>query len=66
MKTTLDIDEALLETASRLTGITDKAALVKRGLEALIVTEDAKRLLRARRQRRTAARGASPQSTASP
>ncbi len=57
MKTTLDIDEALLATASRLTGIADKAALVKRGLEALIVAEDAKRLMKVRRQRARVGQG---------
>jgi len=44
MRTTLNIDEELLERARQLTGITEKTALVKAGLEALIAREAAKRL----------------------
>jgi len=44
MRTTLNIDDDLLEKASKLTGIKEKTALVKRGLEALIALESAKRL----------------------
>ena len=44
MKTTLNIDDQLLRRASRLTGISEKTALVRRGLEALIAQESAKRL----------------------
>ncbi len=44
MKTTLNIDDQLLRRASRLTGISEKTALVRRGLEALIEQESAKRL----------------------
>jgi len=44
MKTTLNIDDQILKKASRLTGITEKTALVRRGLEALIEQESAKRL----------------------
>jgi Arc/MetJ family transcription regulator len=44
MRTTINIDEDLLERASKLTGIKKKTALVKRGLEALIARESAKRL----------------------
>ena len=44
MKTTLNIDDQILNKASRLTGITEKTALVRRGLEALIEQESAKRL----------------------
>ena len=36
MKTTLNINDALLEEAQRLTGIPEKTALVHAGLEALI------------------------------
>ncbi|HEV3279655.1 MAG TPA: type II toxin-antitoxin system VapB family antitoxin, partial [Terriglobia bacterium] len=36
MRTTLTIDENLLERASKLTGIRQKTALVHAGLEALI------------------------------
>ena len=44
MRTTLNIDEALLEQASKLTGITEKTSLVRRGLEALIALESGRRL----------------------
>ncbi len=46
MRTTLNIDDALLEKARRLTGIKEKTALVRRGLEALIALESARRLAR--------------------
>lgn len=44
MRTTLNIDDKLLEKASRLTGITEKTALVRLGFEALIARESSKRL----------------------
>ncbi|MFZ0133790.1 MAG: type II toxin-antitoxin system VapB family antitoxin [Desulfobacterales bacterium] len=44
MRTTVNIDDAILERASRLTGITEKAALVRLGLESLITRESSKRL----------------------
>jgi len=44
MRTTLNIDDQILEKASRLTGITEKTALVRLGLEALIARESSKRL----------------------
>jgi len=44
MRTTLIIDETLLERAANLTGITEKTALVRTGLEALIARESARRL----------------------
>lgn len=44
MKTTLNIDDQILKKASMLTGISEKTALVRRGLEALIEQESAKRL----------------------
>jgi len=44
MRTTLNIDDAILEKASRLTGIKQKTALVRLGLEALIARESSKRL----------------------
>lgn len=46
MRTTLNIDDTLLEKASELTGIREKTTLVKRGLEALIAKESAARLAR--------------------
>jgi hypothetical protein len=44
MRTTLILDERLLERASELTGIRRKTALVRAGLEALIAREAARRL----------------------
>ncbi len=44
MRTTLIIEEHLLKTAQELTGIKQKTALVRAGLEALIAREAAKRL----------------------
>lgn len=43
-RTTLILDENLLETAGRLTGIDEKTALVRAGLEALVARESARRL----------------------
>jgi Arc/MetJ family transcription regulator len=44
MRTTLNIDDGLLEDAQRLTGISEKTALVREGLRALIERESARRL----------------------
>ena len=44
MRTTLNIEEKLLAKAAKLTGISEKTALVKLGLEALIARESGKRL----------------------
>jgi Arc/MetJ family transcription regulator len=44
MRTTLIIDDELLERARSLTGIKEKTALVRAGLETLIAREAAKRL----------------------
>lgn len=44
MRTTLIIDESLLERAREATGIRQKTALIKAGLEALIAREAARRL----------------------
>ncbi len=44
MRTTLNIDDEILEKASRLTGVKEKTALVRLGLEALIASESSKRL----------------------
>lgn len=46
MRTTLNIDDDLLERAAKLTGVTEKTSLVRRGLEALIALESARRLAR--------------------
>jgi Arc/MetJ family transcription regulator len=44
MRTTLALDDDLLAKAQALTGVTEKAALVKEALCALIQRESAKRL----------------------
>jgi Arc/MetJ family transcription regulator len=44
MKTTLNIDDAILKKASRLTGVREKTTLVRMGLEALVAHQSAKRL----------------------
>ena len=44
MRTTLNIDDALLERAREATGIQEKTALVRAGLEALIARGAGKRL----------------------
>ena len=44
MRTTLIIDDELLEEAARLTGIKQKTSLVRLGLKALIAREGSKRL----------------------
>ena len=44
MRTTLNIDDELIRQAARLTGVEEKTALVRQGLEALIARESARRL----------------------
>jgi Arc/MetJ family transcription regulator len=44
MRTTLNIDDRLLEEATRLSGLKEKTAVVHRGLEALISHESGRRL----------------------
>ena len=44
MRTTLNIDDALLEKAAKLTGIEEKTSLVHLGLKALISKEASLRL----------------------
>lgn len=44
VRTTLNIEDKLIDSASKLTGIKEKTTLVKLGLEALIARESAKRL----------------------
>lgn len=46
MRTTLNIDDDLLEEARRMTGIAEKSILVREALRALIERESAKRLAR--------------------
>ena len=44
MRTTLNIEDTLIKKASKLTGIKEKTALVRKGLEALIRLESSRRL----------------------
>jgi Arc/MetJ family transcription regulator len=44
MRTTLNIDEELLEKAKRLSGLEEKTAILHAGLEALVARESARRL----------------------
>jgi Arc/MetJ family transcription regulator len=44
MRTTLNIEDNLIEKATKITGIKEKTTLVKLGLEALIARESARRL----------------------
>ncbi len=44
MRTTLNIDDDLIDKASELTGVAEKTALVRLGLEALIALESSRRL----------------------
>ncbi|MFZ2198570.1 MAG: type II toxin-antitoxin system VapB family antitoxin [Thermodesulfovibrionales bacterium] len=44
MRTTLNIEDELLDKAAKLTGVRGKTALVRLGLESLIARESAKKL----------------------
>lgn len=44
MRTTVTIDDELIARASALTGVTERSALLREGLEALIRVESARRL----------------------
>lgn len=46
MRTTLALDDELVATAQRLTGVNEKATLVREALKALIARESAIRLAR--------------------
>jgi Arc/MetJ family transcription regulator len=46
MRTTLALDDELLEKARAFTGLTEKSALVREALKALIERESARRLAR--------------------
>ena len=46
MRTMLNIDDQLLAEAQRITGVSEKVALVREGLRALIERESARRLAR--------------------
>lgn len=45
MRTTINVDEELIERARRLTGIEGQSALFKEGLVALVERESARRLI---------------------
>ncbi len=44
MRTTLNIDDNLLAEAQRISGLTEKTAVVREGLKALIERDSARRL----------------------
>lgn len=44
MRSTLNIDDGMIQRAAELTGIKEKTSLVRLGLEALIARESARRL----------------------
>lgn len=46
MRTTVNLDDALLAKASKLTGPMDRTAILSEGLKALIERESARRLAR--------------------
>jgi Arc/MetJ family transcription regulator len=46
MRTTINIDEELLAQAQRVTGVNERTALIRAGLQALIARESARRLAR--------------------
>lgn len=58
MRTTINLDDELVRVASELTGRSEKSALVRLGLEALIVRESSRRL--------AALGGSDPQASAAP
>ena len=44
MRTTLNIDESLVDEAKRLTGLAERTEVIHEGLRALIARESARRL----------------------
>lgn len=46
MRITINLDDRLLEEAQRLTGVSEKTAVIHEGLRALIERESARRLAR--------------------
>ena len=44
MRTTVTLDDALVQKAAELSGTTERSTLVRQGLEALIERESARRL----------------------
>lgn len=58
MRTTVTLDDELVERAMELTGISEKSALLREGLETLIRVESARRL--------AALGGSDPKATSAP
>lgn len=58
MRTTVTIDDELLKRAAEMTGLTERTALLREGLETLIRIESAKRL--------AALGGSDPRASAAP
>lgn len=46
MRTTINLDETLVEEAMRITGSAERTAVIHEGLRALIARESARRLAR--------------------
>ena len=46
MRTTVNLDEKLIEEAMRMTGVRERTALIHEGLKALVTRESARRLAR--------------------
>lgn len=46
MRTTINLDDRLIEEAQRITGTEERTALIHEGLRALIARESARRLAR--------------------
>ncbi len=46
MRTTLNLDDTLLDAARKLSGLEERTALIHEGLRALIARESARRLAR--------------------
>jgi Arc/MetJ family transcription regulator len=46
MRTTINLDDQLVEQAQRMTGVQERTALIHEGLRALIARESARRLAR--------------------
>ena len=57
MRTTINLDDALLAEAQRITGLKERTALIREGLKALIERESARRLARLREDGRGGAEG---------
>ncbi len=46
MRTTVNLDETLIERAQHISGVRERSALIREGLHALIERESARRLAR--------------------